>query len=225
MNADINTKKIKKVTNTAKYPRHSIQKVLRIPKAILEQNAGKACSDKESASFVGVSYNGPYQSEIGSAKKYGLLSAPGTKQVEVTDLAKQIMRPQSSGDELAGLRQAVLNAPDVSDVYQHYRGENIPDTQFFDNTLVEKFAIPREKVDEFRSIFFENLKRANLVEEHNGKQRVLDFSHQASLPTEKSDRIKKLGQSVKVSATDSCFVMMPFGDPLGKYTLQYMSPL
>jgi len=78
-----------KIANPAKYPRHSLEKSLRIPLAILNQNAGKECSDQESAAFVGVSYNGPYMSEIGSAKKYGLLSSPGTKRVVVTDLAKK----------------------------------------------------------------------------------------------------------------------------------------
>lgn len=210
-------KKRKTVANPAKYPRHSLEKVLRIPKAILEQNAGKACTDKESASFVGVSYNGPYQSEIGSTKKYGLVSAPAAKKVEVTELAKRILRPQSPDDELSGLREAVTNAPDISDVYQHYRGENIPDPQFFDNTLVDKFKIPREKTEEFKSILFDNLKKAQLIEESNGKQRVLDISHQAGSADDNSARIKKLVKAVKVDATDTCFVMMPFGDPLGKY--------
>jgi len=191
--------------------------VLRIPRAILEQNAGKSCTDQESAAFVGVSYNGPYQSEIGSAKKYDLLSAPGTKRVEITDLAKRILRPQSADDELAGLRQAITNAPDIADVYQHYRGENIPDEQFFENTLVDKFKIPREKATEFKAIFFDNLEKARLVEESNGKQRVLDVSHHAGSPSEKSDRIRKLGKAVKVDSNDTCFVMMPFGEPLGKY--------
>ena len=30
-----------------KYPRHSLEKVLRIPKAILDQNAGRECSDED----------------------------------------------------------------------------------------------------------------------------------------------------------------------------------
>ena len=33
-------------TVVPKYPRHSLEKVLRIPKAILDQNAGKECSDE-----------------------------------------------------------------------------------------------------------------------------------------------------------------------------------
>jgi len=102
-------------------------------------------------------------------------------------------------------------------VYQHYRGENIPDEMFFENTLVDNFKIPREKVTEFKEIFFENLKKAKLVEESNGKQRILDISHETSDVAQKSERIQKLGKSVKVNANDSCFVMMPFGNPLGKY--------
>src|SRR5438105_5032112 len=33
----------------AKYPRHAVRKVLRIPQAILEQNAGKECTPREAA--------------------------------------------------------------------------------------------------------------------------------------------------------------------------------
>ena len=220
------TKKVKrkKIANPAKYPRHSLEKSLRIPQAILDQNAGKECSDQESAQFVGVSYNGPYQSEIGSAKKYGLLSSPSTKKIKVTDLAKQILRPQTPDEELFGLRKAVLNAPDISDVYQHYRGENIPDAQFFENALTDTFKIPKEKTQEFKDIFFENLKKAQLIEEFNDKFRILDISHTASDSTEKSPRIQKLGKSVKVDANDSCFVMMPFSDPLGKYYKSVYTP-
>ena len=40
-----------------KYPRHSLEKVLRIPKAILDQNAGKECLDENTATFLGIKYN------------------------------------------------------------------------------------------------------------------------------------------------------------------------
>lgn len=212
------------VANPAKYPRQSLEKVLRIPRAILDQNAGKSCTDQESADFVGVGYNGPYQSEIGSAKKYGLLVSPSPKRIEVTELAKRILRPQSPEDELNGLREAVTSAPDISEVYQHYRGENIPDEQFFENTLVDKFGIPREKVTEFKGILFDNLALAKLIEESHGKKRLLDVSQHASQPEEKTERIRKLGKSVKVSADDSCFVMMPFKSPLGTYYSSIYEP-
>src|SRR5690349_17975246 len=97
------------ISPPAKYPRNSVEKSLRIPKAILEQNAGKSCSVKESAKFLGVSATGPYNVEISSGVKYGFLDRPSPGQVSVTDRAKRILRPQDPQDKLSGLRDAVLN--------------------------------------------------------------------------------------------------------------------
>src|SRR5260221_9358682 len=79
----------------SKYPRHTLSKALRIPRAIIEQNAGKECSEADSAKFLGVGYNGPYQLEISSALKYGLITRVSTRQIIPTELAKRIIRPQS----------------------------------------------------------------------------------------------------------------------------------
>lgn len=201
----------------AKYPRHSVDKSLRIPKAILDQNAGKECSVQESAKFLGVGFHGPYQVEISSGIKYGLLSRPSEGRVAITDRAKTILRPQSPSDELQGLRDAVLGAPVIQDVYGHYRGENLPDDSFFANALTDKFKIPADKVSEFRSVFFDSLRAAKLLEEHDGKLRVTDVSHEGTVNTGTTETFKKLERSVTVKSSDSCFVMMPFADPLGGY--------
>src|SRR5690242_12924814 len=65
------------------YPRHAVEKALRIPKAILEQNAGKSCSDREAADFSGVGYHGPFRVELSSSLKYGFLSRPKPATVEL----------------------------------------------------------------------------------------------------------------------------------------------
>jgi hypothetical protein len=201
-----------------KYPRHSLEKVLRIPKAILDQNAGKECSDEESAGFLGIKYNkGPYALELSSAMKFGLLERPRPGRLVVSDIAKKILRPQNEQEELLGLREAALKAPDISSVYSHYRGENLPDEQFFENALVDKFNIPKEKLTEFKSIFFETLTKAKLLEDHDGKRRVIDVSSDVPSTAATTQTLKKLGKSVDVGAHDSCFVMMPFAGPLGSY--------
>lgn len=210
--------KAKKVSAPAKYPRHSVDKALRIPKAILDQNAGKECTVAESAKFVGVGNHGPYTVEISSSIKYGFLSRPADGRVAVTERAKQVLRPQSPSDALKGLRDAVLEAPVIKDVYGHYRGENLPDTEFLNNALVDKFGVPADKVDEFRGVFFESLQAAKLLEEHDGKLRITDVSHDNVQKTSvASDMFKKLEKSVSVSTSDTCFVMMPFAAPLGGY--------
>lgn len=212
----------------AKFPRHTLAKSLRVPRAILEQNAGRPCSEADAAAFVGVGLGGPFRVEISSAIKYGLLERPETGKVQPSALARKILKPQSPADELDGYREAVLQAPDISDVYKHYRGENLPDDQFLQNTVVDTYKIPAESFGEFKQIFLESLETAQLLSRHGDKIRVLDISDRdgasASASATASDRIKKLGKSVVVGATDTCFVMQPFAPPLGDYYEKIFKP-
>ena len=217
--------RVRKAASRAKYPRHSLEDALKIPKAILEQNAGKECTDKEAGRYFDISnVRGLFSVEIGSGIKFGLLERPTQGKLALTELAKQILRPQKPSDELDGLRVAVLKAPDVSDVYKHYRGENLPDDKFFDNALVDTFSIPDEKVTEFKGIFLATLKKAKLLEERNEKQRVVDFSKGGEVAVESEDRIKKLSKDIRIDANDTCFVMMPFADPHGGYYSSVYEP-
>ena len=211
-------------SSPAKYPRHSVEKSLRIPQAILEQNAGKPCTVKESASFLGVGSAGMYQVEVSSGIRYGFLERPNTGQIAVTERAKRVLRPQDPQDKLDGMRDAVLNAPVIADVYGHYRGENLPDAQFFHNALVDTFNVPVDKVDEFREVFIESLRAAELISENEGKIRILDVSHGSNVTGVQSTTLKKLEKTVKVDSTDSCFVMMPFTAPLGDYYSKIYKP-
>lgn len=215
----------KKKSPPAKYPRHAVDKALRIPKAILEQNAGKPCTVAESAKFLGVGAAGPYQVEVSSGIKYGFLERPNPGQIEVTDRGKKVLRPQDPQDELDGIREAVLSAPVIADVYGHYRGENLPDKPFFHNALTDNFSIPSDKVSEFEDVFFSSLKAAQLLTEHEGKFRVTDVSHDGGkVGNEASQTLRKLEKAVKVEAGDSCFVMMPFAAPLGDYYTKIYKP-
>ncbi len=63
------------------------------------------------------------------------------------------------------------------------------------------------------------------MEKVGDKIRVIDVSVDALTPlVDTSSEIKKLGKSVVISGTDSCFVMMPFADPLGNYYKQIYEP-
>jgi len=207
-----------------KYPRHAVDKALRIPGAIIDQNAGKECTDAESAKFVGVGYNGPFKVELSSSIKYGFLERPKSGHVVVTDRARQAIRPQKPGDEIEALRQAVLDAPDIGQVYKHYRGENLPDGKFFENALVDKFGIPAEKVSEFSDVFLSSLKSANLLEQRGDKQRVLDITASPERAGSNTDSLRKISQGIKIDAGDTCFVVMPFSEPIGSYFQKIYEP-
>jgi hypothetical protein len=205
-------------TTLPKYPRHNLERSLRIPRGILEQNAGRECTDEEAASFIGVKYNkGPFASELSSCFKFGLLRRPSPGHLALTDLARKILRPQVPEAELDGLREAVQNAPEISEVYKHYRGENLPDDEFFTNALIDKFRIPEASVSDFKAILFQTLRLAKLIEEKGDKIRVIDATVAGEPQSKAADRLKVIGKGVKVSQEDLCFVMMPFAEPIGNY--------
>ena len=118
----------------------------------------------------------------------------------------------------------MLKAPEISKVYNHYRGENLPDTQFFNNALVETFGIPLDKLAEFTAILRETLTDAKLLEQHQDKYRVLDISGASGVQSSSSERLKDLSKSVKTTPGESCFVMMPFASPHGDYYAKIFDP-
>jgi len=213
---------VRKFSNVA-FPKHSILKALRMPQAVLENNAGRDCTDREAATFAGIGWSGNVAVEISSAIKYGLFQRPNPGRVEPTDLVRRIVRPQKPNDRIDAIRECVLNAPVISDLYKHYRGENLPEeTSFLINTATETFKIPADRVAEFLAVFMEDLESAELIEEVGDKKRVLDITHTpsetpgvSSITTE--DHLRKVSKGVEVAAGDSCFVIMPFADPIGGY--------
>jgi hypothetical protein len=205
------------------YPRHSLEKALRIPRAILDQNAGKPCTDRKAAEFAAIGWHGPTRSEIGSSIKYGLLKRQDG-QLVVTDLAKQILRPQTAASAIDGMRKAIQLAPVISDVYSHFRGESLPEAQFLTNTLVDTFKIPVEKVPEFLEILLDSLRTAELLDETDGKRRIVDATHSSESATDNTPMLARLSKRADVKAGDSCFVMMPFASPIGAYYASIYEP-
>jgi hypothetical protein len=209
---------------TLAYPKHAILQALRIPQAVLANNAGRDCTDREALTFAGLGRSGVYATEISSAIKYGLLQRPSPGRVEPTERTRRIARPQKPSDKLDAIREGVLAAPVIGDVYRHYRGENLPeDRSFLANTVTESFSVPPERVEEFISVFLEDLRAAELLEDQSGKQRVMDITH---VPSEAGgvssgataeEYLKKVSKGVTVESSDTCFVMMPFGNPIGGY--------
>jgi hypothetical protein len=203
------------------YPKDSLATSLRIPQAILEQNAGNACKDAEAAKFARIGWTGVVRVEISSALKYGLLERPSPGTVKPTELVRKIFRPEDPKDRLDALRQAVLTAPVISDLYKRYRGEYLPDKEFLRNTAINSFNVAEDQADEFVAIFLQTLKDAELLQDlGDGKTRVLDVTSPTSgVPSSEigEEQIKKLSKGVTVQASDTCFVMMPFAERIGGY--------
>ncbi len=209
----------------SKYPKDALAKCTRIPQGILDQNGGNECTDREAAAFAKVGWSGETAVEISSTIKYGLLERPTKGKVQPTDRARKIIRPQEPKEKIAALREAVLAAPVINEFYRRYRGENLPDHEFLVNAAVDSFGVPKENVEDFLTVFIQTLKDAQLLEEvTGGKTRVLDVAPVEAGTPASEDQLKKLSKGVTVSATDTCFVVMPFADPIGGYYTSIYQP-
>lgn len=197
----------------AKFPRHSVERSLRIAKAIFDQNAGKPTTLADAAKFTtGGKASGPFGVEVSSAKKYGFLRNDGGRLIP-EERARKVLFPQSESDRVTALREAVLGAPDLAEVYSHYRGENLPDAEFFTNALRDTFKIPPDKIPEFLEVFYESVRSAELLDENGERPRLVDVGRDAP--------VKPLAvpgpRRAAVASGSTCFVMQPFGGHLGTY--------
>ncbi|MDX6274148.1 MAG: hypothetical protein QOJ92_1358 [Frankiales bacterium] len=199
-----------------KYPRHSVERALRIPQAIFQQNAGKSASMADAASYLGTGTgaSGAFKVEVSSAKKYGFLEADGAL-LKVSDRARKAIAPQTEMDRVTAFREAILAAPDISDVYNFYRGENLPDQTFFVNALTERFKLPAEKVGEFLDIFMESIKSAELLDTSGDRPRLFDIGRDEAHKPGGGRAIHKAQDAAPAGTT--CFIMQPFSAPLGGY--------
>jgi hypothetical protein len=203
----------------AKFPRNTILQALRIPDAIYKQNGGNPATPKEAVEFAGgKTLTGAYNLEISSGKKYGFLGADGNSLV-VTDRARKAIAPQSDDDRITAFREAVLAAPEIADVYNFYRGENLPDQNFLVNALSDRFGIPVDKHSEFLSIFMDAVKTADLLDESGDRPRLLDIGRDQKHQTSKASTA-----GPRIASGTSCFVMQPFAAPLGGYYESVFKP-
>lgn len=204
-----------------KYPRHSVERALRIPRAIYDQNAANPATPAEAAIFLGgTGVSGAFNVEISSSKKYGFMESDNGKLV-LTDRARHAIAPQADNDRVNALREAILAAPDISTVYNFYRGENLPDQQFLVNALTDRFKIPTDKVTEFLEIFMDSIKSAELLDESGDRPRLFDVGRDAA----HKPGGKSAPRAKDVAPTGStCFVMQPFSAPLGGYYESIFKP-
>ena len=82
---------------------------------------------------------------------------------------------------------------------------------------MDSFGLPADKADEFKAVFLEDLSDAQLVEDVDGKKRILDVARDAETGGAADETLKKISKGVRIEQGDTCFVMMPFVEPIGGY--------
>jgi hypothetical protein len=195
-----------------KFPKNTLEETLVVAKALEEKFAGNPTKADQLVKAVGFNKETDwrFQDLLKSGALYGITSGSGAAaNIRLEKLGEDIVSPGSSEQRQRALLAAFRNVADFASVESFYKGKKIPEDEFFENTLIRQFQIPRDRVQTFSKVFLANLtflKAFRVTDAHEEpeappSQKVVDAS--LTTPERRSEGVREF--------LDTCFVMMPFG--------------
>jgi len=215
-NNDEPSKSVKRngLKTTWTFPKNTLEDAIRIPKAIEEQNAGNPMKADMIAKAVGFHQSDDWRFKdlLRSANQYGLVEGSGAAATaSMTQIGSDVIAPGSPSDRQTALLNAFQKVEDFRKAEQFYKGKKLPEDEFFENTLVRQFDIPRDRVRVFIEIFTKNL---NYLKAFRASEPTVPAAESGiSSPSNLTPKSIPIADEDKGRTfLDTCFVMMPFGD-------------
>jgi hypothetical protein len=166
-----------------------------------------------------------FKDVLKSANQYGLVEGSGaTAVVSMTQIGSDVIAPGSPDQRQSALLRAFRNVEDFKAVETFYKGKKLPEDEFFENTLVRQFNIPRERVKVFIETFTKNLEflKAFNAEDTSSPSEISKPATDGNYPQGKSVTAEDIAKAR--TYLDTCFVMMPFGQWQDVYYKEIFAP-
>lgn len=211
------------------FPKNTLEEAIRLAQAIEEKHAGKPIKGEELCTILGYKLNDwRYFDLINSANKYQLVSGSGLKAtISLTDKGNDIVAPSSPTQRQKALLAAFNAVDQFRQVAEFYAGKRIPEDEYFANTLVREFKVPRERVEKFIEVFTANAQFLKAFAAVDGET-VLSTIATEKLPTAEIRRTTTTSDAVEPAGVreflDTCFVLMPFGEWFDRYYSEIYVP-
>jgi hypothetical protein len=206
-------------------PRKTLEDCLAVAKPIHEVYAGRSASWDEIATTAGIGTKAPNTKYlIWGAQAYDLLVKDG-ENLALSETGRKIFSPNYPEERQEGLIKAITIPTILSKFYSEYNGKLLPEGDFLDNVLENRFGIPRERVEEAKNIILTNAKLADIITVHqNGKQTIRLDAAPRQQPSE-IDELQDQGQvftndlhvappapPVHTNSEAVCFYITPIGE-------------
>lgn len=173
-------------------PAASLEEALRIPRAILDNYAGKPTAPLHVAKALGLDPKGSqFRVLSGAAIAFGLIEGGAQAAlISVTDLSRRILRPVEEGTDLNAMRESVLRPRVIGDFLRRYDGHPFPRQDIALNVL-EDMGVPRKNAHEIFARITNSARHVGFLEEINKKTYVsLQGSGTASTPPGGNDDVE-----------------------------------
>lgn len=157
----------------ADIPAISLEKALRVPRAIADNYASHATRPLDLASALDVQpSSGGFRLECGAAIGYGLTEGgPNAPEVSLTTLGKRIVTPTEVDDDKVALRDAAIRPTVANQFYTKYDGSPLPPKNIAQNVLAT-LSVPADRTSDVFDLLIENARYVGLLKTIKDKEYI-----------------------------------------------------
>jgi predicted nucleotide-binding protein len=150
------------------FPKKSLKEALRVPEA-LEKNGCQPMPPIDTAMAMDLSPGSSVFRDLASASmKYGLTKGTWRAgNIELTQLGESVITPKGPDERTQALIGAALGPSTFSEIYDFYKGKKFPESQFFINTIVREFRVPKDHAKACEEVFRANMEFVGLLKKTN----------------------------------------------------------
>jgi predicted nucleotide-binding protein len=157
----------------ADVPNNNLEDALRVPRALIDNYAGKTATPLQVASALKMTpTSGTFRNLCGSSIAYGLTAGGyNAKEISVEPLAKRILTPLEDGDDIVAKREAALKPRVLGEFIRKYENSPLPRHDIALNVLVE-MGVPRDRADSVYTLILDTAEAVGIIMEIKNKQYI-----------------------------------------------------
>jgi hypothetical protein len=198
-------------------PALKLSDAVELAKKINEQASGSASYDLFSQITGNSRTSSTFLRKLSSLRQYKIIQDIDNV-ATLSDIGTRIAAPLDTGDDLAAIKQAMLEVDNLSKLFDRVKGRILPEDQFLKNIMVQELKIPREVCDLWIAWFKDAANSARLLLfRPDGKTQVLEgpsftpkISADTTVPANRREETVVPQQSaLPVAATTNSFENNP----------------
>jgi hypothetical protein len=135
-----------------------LEQALKVPIALKEKNGGNPWPPDDVAAALGLSKKTTDFFYMAAASRdFGFTEGSrDSDQIALTEFGRDIVYAPGKSEEDSKLREALLKVDIFKKVLDYYKGANLPEMQYLENTLSREFGLNSDFHEEFSKLFKEN---------------------------------------------------------------------
>ncbi len=206
-------------------PRRSLEQALRVARALRDTLHGGPATWEDIAGAMNIGTSAQNKYYLWSAQAYNLVQKDEDK-YSLSEIGRKIVAPTSPNEEREATVQAVLTPVVLSRFFTDYNGSPFPAEEHLGNILERKYGVPRERIEEAKTLIRENGITAGILQQQQDGSMVVRLDPKSTGIPQPSAAIETLAQPPVADkppelagsvgpATEFdrlCFVITPIGD-------------